>query len=928
MKKKVKRKKVEVNAVDTRPRKISNLYILLLSVISVVLFILSIVMFGIIITIPIMVFFAILIALTITLDRYPKNSGKRKLIKSIFILILTLGIIGILSFILFFAYIVITAPKFDTEQLVTRETTRVYDNKNKLVATFGSDKRENVTYDEIPEVLIDAIIATEDSRFFQHNGLDAPRFAKAVIGQLLGRDAGGGSTLTMQVVKKSFTSDNADGIKGIIRKFTDIYLSVFKMEKAYTKQEIIEFYANIPFLGSNSFGIEQASQTYFGKHATELNLSEASLIAGLFQAPSSYDPNIYPENAEARRATVLSLMVRHGYITQEQADIASSISVEDLLSPNSSSYATSEYQPYLDTVYNEVVKKYGFDPYVVSMDIYTNMDTKKQEALNDVFSGKTYKWPNKTVQAGVVAIDSSTGKIIALGAGRNRKGELTMSYATDIKRQIGSTAKPLFDYAPGIEYENWSTAKIFSDTPTSYSGGGGKIVNYDYAYKGDITLRYALSDSRNIPAVKAFRSVDNEKIKKFVTSIGLTPEIDSSGYLHEAHALGAFDGTSPLQLAGAFQIFSNGGYYYEPYTVNKLVLRNSDEVIDEKETAPEKKKIISDSTAYMIADVLKQTAKNIGVYGAVSDQIALKTGTTNYDDKTRAYYGYPSGTGPDGLVAGFTPDISLAMWTGYTENKKGQFLYSGTMYTHKNNLYKACAKAIFNNNGATFKKPSSVVSVKVEKGTELLPSKSTPSNMIITELFKRGTEPTETSGRYKTLDTPTGFTAEYVDGKVKLSWNSVNKPEDMSEKTNGQFGYRVYKDGKQIAFTTDNYYTYTPNYPYGTYTVRTSFKNVTTNMSSPATASIASKIKFEFNDESETTLPIGSTYTPTSNPVSVYENDEDVTSSAKITSKIIDNATGKEVSSIDTSAFSSYTIQYTASYRGESETFSKNITVN
>ena len=928
MKKKVKRKKVEVEAVEVRPRKISNLYILLLSVISVVLFIASLIMFGLLITVFIMVFFAILIALTITLDRYPKNSKKRKLIKSIFIIILGIGIVGILCFILFFAYIIISAPEFDTEKLVTRETTRVYDNENKLVATFGSDKRENVTYDEIPEVLIDAIIATEDSRFFQHNGLDAPRFAKAVIGQLLGRNAGGGSTLTMQVVKKTFTSDNAEGIKGIIRKFTDIYLAVFKMEKAYTKQEIIEFYANIPFLGSNSFGIEQASQTYFGKDATELNLSEASLIAGLFQAPTTYDPNTNPENAEARRSTVLSLMVRHGYITQEQADIASAISVEDLLSPESNSYATSEYQAYLDTVYNEVVEKYGLDPYTTSMDIYTNMDTEKQEALNDVFNGKTYTWPNDSIQAGVVAIDSSSGKIIALGAGRNRKGELTMSYATDIKRQIGSTAKPLFDYAPGIEYENWSTGKIFSDTATTYTGTNDSIVNYDHAYKGNITLRYALSDSRNIPAVKAFRSVDNEKIKDFVLSIGLTPEIDSSGYIHEAHALGAFDGTSPLQLAGAYQIFSNGGYYYEPYTVNKIVLRNSDEVIDEDETAPEKKQVLSDSTAYMIADVLKQTAKNIGVYGVVSDQIALKTGTTNYDEKTREYYGYPSGTGPDGLVAGFTSDISLAMWTGYTENKKGQYLSSSAMYTHKNSLYKACAKAVFNNNGATFKKPSSVVSVKIEKGTELLPSSGTPSNMIITELFKRGTEPTETSSRYKTLDAPTGFTAEYSNGTVKLSWNSVNKPEDMSEKTNGTFGYRIYKDGKQIAFTTDNYYTYTPDYPYGTYTVKTSFKNVTTNMSSAVTATIESKIKFEFNDESETTLPIGSTYTPTSNPVSVYENNEDVTSSASVTSKIIDNATGNEVSDIDTSVVGSYTIQYTVSYRGESETFSKNITIN
>ena len=210
---------------------------------------------------------------------------------------------------------------------------------------------------------------------------------------------------------------------------------------------------------------------------------------------------------------------------------------------------------------------------MVPMEIFTNMDAKKQVAIDKVFSGDSYAWPYKTIQGSAVAVESKTGKILAVGAGRNRKGERTFSYATDISRQIGSTAKPLFDYGPAIEYKYWSTAHIFNDKRWTYTGGSTAIVNYDGRYLGNISMRYALSDSRNVPAVQAFQSVDNLKIKEFVTRLGIKPEVDANGYLHEAHALGAFNGASPLQMAGAYAAFSNGGTYHEPYSVNKIILR-------------------------------------------------------------------------------------------------------------------------------------------------------------------------------------------------------------------------------------------------------------------------------------------------------------------------------------------------------------------
>ena len=243
-----------------------------------------------------------------------KKKSKKKNI--ILIILTTLAIIFLSIFLIFVLYIVITAPKFDENALYNKEATIIYDAKGNELAKIGSEKRELVSYDELPQVLIDAIVATEDSRFFQHNGFDLARFLKASVGQLSGNSsAGGASTLTMQVVKNTFTSREASGIKGIIRKFTDIYMSIFKVEKNYTKEEIMEFYVNAPWLGNNTYGIEQACQMYFGKSVRDLNLAEASLMAGMFQAPSSYNPFNNPELAAKRRNTVLKLMVKHGYIT-------------------------------------------------------------------------------------------------------------------------------------------------------------------------------------------------------------------------------------------------------------------------------------------------------------------------------------------------------------------------------------------------------------------------------------------------------------------------------------------------------------------------------------------------------------------------------------------------------------------------------------
>ena len=314
-----------------------------------------------------------------------KIDNKKKKKKLWYWILITCTGLAILLFFLIIAfgvYIVFSAPTFNPDMLYEKESSTIFDSENNLIATLGTttgngttEKRKKVTYEELPEVLIDAIIATEDSRFFQHNGFDFARFTKASFGQAIGHsDSGGASTITMQVVKNTFTSNIASGIQGIIRKFTDIYMAIFKVEKNYTKEDILEFYVNAPFLGSGSYGVEQASQVYFGKHASDLSLSEAALIAGLFQAPTAYDPYLNPKDAEARRNVVLNLMVRHGYIDEETANTAKKISVKSMLASDSA-YVANPYQGFIDTVVQEIIDTTGQNPYSVPMEIHTTILT-------------------------------------------------------------------------------------------------------------------------------------------------------------------------------------------------------------------------------------------------------------------------------------------------------------------------------------------------------------------------------------------------------------------------------------------------------------------------------------------------------------------------------------------------------------------------
>lgn len=812
--------------ISTNPAKLPKNAKIVLSIVLIILLVLCFINMGLIFTIITAIAIAIIMGIAKLLDKVKHDKKKRRLVNAILILLLAGGILLLALFSIFLIYVTIKAPEFNAKQLDKKESTIIYDKDGNEIIKLGTEMRDKVSYEELPQVLVDAIIATEDSRFYQHNGFDAPRFMKASLGQLTGHsDAGGASTLSMQVIKNTFTSSVSGGVQGIIRKFTDIYLAVFKLEKNYSKEEIIEFYVNNHFLGGNIYGVQEASREYFGKEVSDLNLSEAAILAGMFKSPNYYRPTANPKNATARRDTVLYLMKKHGYISKEEYDLARSIPV-DSLTAEVSTATTSEYQGYIDTVVDEVEEKYGVNAYTAPLLIYTNMDRSKQDGVNDVLNGKAYNWINDKVQTGVSVLDSSSGKILAIGGGRNKSGANTFNYATQINRQPGSTAKPLFDYGPGIEYNNWSTYgyqdgddnyKLFDDSPYQYSDGT-PINNWDRGYFGSITMRKALSTSRNIPALKAFQKVDNSKIIDFVTSLGIEPEI-SNGKIHEAHSIGAFTGVSPLQMSAAYAAFSNGGYYNEPYTVNKIVFRDTGKT-EEHKSKP--KQVMSDATAFMISSILQ----DVSITGGKPANVAAKTGTTNYDAATMDKYNLPSDAIRDSWVIGYTNKTVIGMWYGYDSIDSEYCLRNIPATVQKDRLFLALANAAFESNKEEFKMPSSVVKSSIGGAYEY---------------FKKGHEPKNQKQEETKLATPSGLKVAVSGNKVTISWDKVNKLD--GDENYGAFGYNVYQENTLLTFTEGTSYTFNSSNPYGTYKVIATYKSYSGAQSDAATYTLKEETK-------------------------------------------------------------------------------------
>ena len=898
-----------------------------------------------------------------------KSVGQIALIALLMFLIIIL-FVGII----FSLYIIFNAPPFSADQLYNKEATILYDINGNEYATLGSENREIVTYDDLPQVLVDAIVATEDSRYFQHNGFDIARFLKASAGQVInkfigGGNAGGASTLTMQVVKNTFTGTQSNGIEGIIRKFTDIYMSVFKLEKKYTKEEIIEFYVNAPYLGNYSYGVETASQAYFGKSVSDLTLPEAALIAGLFQAPDAYNPFNNQERCEKRRSTVLYLMYKHGYITKEEKELAEKISVKSLLIDQEKTNK-NEYQAFVDTVVEEVKKRTEKNPYDVPMLIYTTMDPSKQQYINTIMDGTNYKFINDVVQMGIMVTNVKDGSITAVGAGRNRKDLSEWNYATQISRHPGSAAKPFFAYGPNIEYNNASPATYFFDYPYKYSNGRS-IKNAEGGYRGMMSMKTALSTSRNIPALQSFQSVDNAKIAEFVHNLGFDYGTD----LFESSSVGAFDGTNPKTMSAAYATLARGGEYIEPYSFTKIIYRDT-----KKEYKPDidKKQVMSDSTAFMLTYILNYAIENNKILGSLkvgSTEVAGKTGTSTIDSSKTKALGIPSSAIRDSWANMYTSDYSISLWYGYKLESKEYYLTINPASKVRKEVSQLLAKNILNT-GAKFSVPKSVVKAKYELETVPLmkPSDNTPEDLIGTEYFKKGTEPTETSWRFETLANPTNLKASYDSTNITISWDAIASPKAidnsfLQEYFNknylakqadfyqtrlnynssyiGSIGYQVYLvdeagNTTDLGFTTSNSLVYTPmSTGKLSFIVKSSYSIFKSNMSSgtnteitisnPIIETVTPSYSLEFNP-----TPSNNTFTiPKGNSISIssvkYNGELKTCSNKTSTIKDANNSTSNskgEKYSFTNLTPGNYTIKFNLGNDCDNKEFEYSLIVN
>ena len=634
---------------------------------------------------------------------------KGSLFKKMVIVCLVLGLVSTGAGAITFASMIKGTPNLDSSKLMDPLSTKFYDKDGNFLYEYGKEKRTKITYNQVPKVLEHAFIATEDSHFYEHFGIDLKRTAKAIFVNVTG-DFGsqGGSTITQQVIKNSFLSPE----KTLKRKVQEWDLA-YQLEKKYSKQDILMMYLNKIYLGNRSYGVAAAAKNYYGIESDDLKkmtLAQAAMIAGLTQSPNNYDPTI-PENKEAatkRRHIVLSSMLRDGYITEKQMKEAEKVPVtEGLVAKNTQQ--SMPYEAFLDAAVKEVKGKLkDVDISEDGLSIYTTLDPKAQDFADKMMNtSEIIAYPDANFQGAFVLLDTKTGEVRAIGSGRNdyKAQFLGHNFAVDIKRQPGSIFKPIFDYGPAIENLKWSTAHLINDQKTTYSTGE-PISNWDHQYHGMMTIRTALQNSYNIPALLTLREVGMDKAKSFAEQLGITFK---NNEVYESYSIGS-NTVSPLDMAGGYSAFGNNGLYNKPHFVQKVVFADGAVV----NFAEKSKRVMQDYTAYMVTDMLR-TVVNAGT-GTTANvprlDIAGKTGTTNFDEKTRAKYGYPSSATNDSWFAGYTPQYTMAVWTGYAQNGQGNYM-SGNTTKISQLMFKAMMEA-FGTDTANFQQPESVYRVNNE----------------------------------------------------------------------------------------------------------------------------------------------------------------------------------------------------------------------
>ena len=592
-----------------------------------------------------------------------------RIAKYVSICFLTLFITAVMLGGGIFLYYVSKAPALSESKLVATTSSKIFDSKNELIADLGSERRVNAQANEIPTDLVKAIVSIEDHRFFDHRGVDTIRIIGAFLRNLQNNSLQGGSTLTQQLIKLTYFSTSTSD-QTISRKAQEAWLAV-QLEQKATKQEILAYYVNKVYMSNGNYGMQTAAQNYYGKDLRELSLPQLALLAGMPQAPNQYDPYSHPEAALERRNLVLSEMKGQKYISAEDYEKAINTPITDGLQSLKSANSYPAYMDnYLKEVIDQVEQETGYNLLTTGMDVYTNVDKDVQQRLWDVYNTDQYVTYPDDMQVASTIVDVSNGNVIAQLGARHQASNVSFgtNQAVETNRDWGSAMKPITDYAPALEYGVYdSTASIVRDVPYNYPGTDTPLYNWDHVYFGNITIQYALQQSRNVTAVETLNKVGLDRAKTFLNGLGIDYP---SMYYANAISSNTTEsnkqyGASSEKMAAAYAAFANGGIYHKPMYINKIVFSDG----SEKEFSDAGTRAMKETTAYMMTEMMKTVLAYGSGRGAYLPWLpqAGKTGTSNYtDDEIEKYIKNTGYVAPDEMFVGYTRKYSMAVWTGYS----------------------------------------------------------------------------------------------------------------------------------------------------------------------------------------------------------------------------------------------------------------------
>ncbi len=572
-------------------------------------------------------------------------------------------------------------PELQIKDFIDEESSKIFDSNGSLVTEIGTYYRENIKYEDCPEVLIDAFLAVEDSRFFSHNGFDIPRFSKAAIETLIRHNTQGGSTFTMQLVKNTYFSIDDIETGGVEREATldykaqQIILSM-QLEQYLNKRQIFELFLNKMNFGQRIRGIEKAAQYYFNKHTNQLNLSESALLAGIINLPNGYNPYDYLDRATERRNEVLGYMVQHGYINEDEYNLAKAIKVEDqLIGEDNMRIESHSYAQYIDAVLEEVMAMTGSDPVYTGMNIYTALIPGIQQEIENIENENTdIYFADELMQCAIISVNNKNGEIVGIGGGRYYSGGARLlNRATSQYKQPGSSVKPFLSYALAFEYLGYSMDEILEDKPITYPGESRTLVNATGTYSGNVSIRDAVGSSLNIPAILTLQRVQDkvgsDVIVKYLKDMGIThADYDT---FHLSYAIGAnqFELTVK-ELAGAHATMINLGVYNEPHTVRKIEMESGETYYPQNQNV----RVLSPGSCYLV-DLLMENNVNYRVFNYMQIlqrwyPVYAKTGTTDWGTDG-LQFGIPEGAAKDKLMVASSSNFTNAVWIGYDKGEPG-----------------------------------------------------------------------------------------------------------------------------------------------------------------------------------------------------------------------------------------------------------------